>query len=448
MGGYLIPADWDGESFCCYVIEWPLSQQWEAILFGLITGPLRGRFWDGSSGSITDAQAVGQEIYSLNFAEVCAMTCLEDLSASLAQINSSILATGGGNGCNGAAGADLYEAPASTFQDLGNNFPTGYADRAEYVSYKCDLALRLITMIVNDLNNLKILNLTGLTASGVLFGLGVGLIISVATPLVFLLAIVATMLLIFAADGTLVDAMDEAIAYLEAFDLCLIFSCQTTEEAQTVIYASIDAQVWTSSLTPVLLKNWFSYDSLNPMFDPKPPFESLPTADCSGCGPACVVQYLFGSGVEGWTWVDDSTGSSTAVGSWDAVSLALDNQITVANEPNVTGEVEWTGPLVSGNLLANTGDTVIVNTGPPSDSLAYQVTIVLTYTDMTNSQASSVPIIAATTTLVVPGGVSDKPIDRVEVLIARSTSGSANGSTFNVDILDVTLNLANPTNCP
>lgn len=61
-----IPDDWDGESYCCYVIEWPLSTQWEAILFGLLLNPTIGRFWDAGTGTVTDAQAVGREIEDRN----------------------------------------------------------------------------------------------------------------------------------------------------------------------------------------------------------------------------------------------------------------------------------------------------------------------------------------------------------------------------------------------
>lgn len=60
-----IPDDWMGE-WECYVIEWPKSQQWESILLGFITTPLRGRYWDGRTGSIKDVQSIGREIEERN----------------------------------------------------------------------------------------------------------------------------------------------------------------------------------------------------------------------------------------------------------------------------------------------------------------------------------------------------------------------------------------------
>lgn len=61
-----IPDDWNGTDWCCYVVEWPSSDSWRAILFGLLLSPEAGRFWDASTGSIIDAQAVGKQIEDRN----------------------------------------------------------------------------------------------------------------------------------------------------------------------------------------------------------------------------------------------------------------------------------------------------------------------------------------------------------------------------------------------
>jgi len=66
-----IPDDWDGETYCCHIVEWPDSPAWRTILAGLLLNPTSGRFWDGDTGIIIDAQAVGREIETRNciFAE-------------------------------------------------------------------------------------------------------------------------------------------------------------------------------------------------------------------------------------------------------------------------------------------------------------------------------------------------------------------------------------------
>lgn len=62
-----IPDDWDGESWRCIQVQWPDSLQWSVILNGVMTGLTRGRVWDERSGMVTEAQAVGSEIWSRNF---------------------------------------------------------------------------------------------------------------------------------------------------------------------------------------------------------------------------------------------------------------------------------------------------------------------------------------------------------------------------------------------
>jgi len=60
---YLIPGDWDGESWLCVKLHWPDSDDWLSVLLGLVTSMARGRTWDGDTGSITETQAIGREIF-------------------------------------------------------------------------------------------------------------------------------------------------------------------------------------------------------------------------------------------------------------------------------------------------------------------------------------------------------------------------------------------------
>lgn len=77
MPVYPIPNDWNGTDWECFIIEWPYSEQWVGILRGLITTPLRGRFWDGKTGSIIAAQGTGQEIEERNPVTVCTEMVIE-----------------------------------------------------------------------------------------------------------------------------------------------------------------------------------------------------------------------------------------------------------------------------------------------------------------------------------------------------------------------------------
>lgn len=85
MPVFPIPNDWNGTDWACVIIEWPDSPQWMGLLRGLITTPTRGRHWDGTTGSIVDAQAIGLEIQERNPVTSCSeiVTELQNIVAAV-----------------------------------------------------------------------------------------------------------------------------------------------------------------------------------------------------------------------------------------------------------------------------------------------------------------------------------------------------------------------------
>lgn len=65
MGNANIPDDWEGE-YIDYVVKWPLSQQWEAILRGQLTAPKFEDFWDVNSGDPEPSQDAMDETFDTN----------------------------------------------------------------------------------------------------------------------------------------------------------------------------------------------------------------------------------------------------------------------------------------------------------------------------------------------------------------------------------------------
>lgn len=65
---WLIPSDWElaSDEWRGICLNWPNSEEWEILLFGLLFTLTRGRSWDRASGTITDAQAIGWEIFDRN----------------------------------------------------------------------------------------------------------------------------------------------------------------------------------------------------------------------------------------------------------------------------------------------------------------------------------------------------------------------------------------------
>ena len=72
-----IPYDWTGE-FAHYCIAWPDSTNWRGILSGLLSYPMRGRFWDERTGSIKAVQDTAWQIWLANeYLQAC-VDCAPD----------------------------------------------------------------------------------------------------------------------------------------------------------------------------------------------------------------------------------------------------------------------------------------------------------------------------------------------------------------------------------
>lgn len=63
-----IPNDWDGQTFCNYVVKWPNSTLWRIVLRGVCTNPALVAFWDASTGDVDQTIESFQEAldYLLN----------------------------------------------------------------------------------------------------------------------------------------------------------------------------------------------------------------------------------------------------------------------------------------------------------------------------------------------------------------------------------------------
>ncbi len=62
-----IPDDWNGTDWRCVEIWWPNSVKWLGVLLGMLSFLTRGRIWDERTGTVTDAQNVGWQIWDKNY---------------------------------------------------------------------------------------------------------------------------------------------------------------------------------------------------------------------------------------------------------------------------------------------------------------------------------------------------------------------------------------------
>ena len=61
-----IPSDWNGEDWFCVQLQWPNSPEWISILVGILSNMTRGWYWNEQTGTVTDAQIIGREIFLRN----------------------------------------------------------------------------------------------------------------------------------------------------------------------------------------------------------------------------------------------------------------------------------------------------------------------------------------------------------------------------------------------
>lgn len=377
------------------------------------------------------------------------MLC-DNLTETLQSLNTTLMQIGAGGGCGscqGAGGSGVVEADPAPFEDDGGNFPAGYADRSEYLTNKCDLAEYVLDRIADDLTRVRTLDLVGLTLASVIGGLGVALL----TPIPFddIIGLGAALVTVIATLGAASAVLQEAIDYINALDRCILFLADDVEEARDDIIADIDAATFPvgGDLTRDIIKKFISYDSLNILFDDKPDLINLPAGDCSGCGEECIITWDFVASDEGWTWTDESTGSSSVVGSFSVADGALKGDHILASEPNVSSVIRWYAPFDEDDgLVARDGDTVEVVIDAASDALETQATIILTYADDTFQTVVSVGINQRAPTIVLAPGVP-KVVKSLTVDVARSTDGTGVGSTFSSFVDRVILDLAISPEC-
>lgn len=85
-----IPSD-DAGNLECLRIMWPASQEWRAVLTGLIYSLTRGRSWDARTGVVKDAQSAAWELFNANFPWLDCANSSENEGGGASQCGGAIL---------------------------------------------------------------------------------------------------------------------------------------------------------------------------------------------------------------------------------------------------------------------------------------------------------------------------------------------------------------------
>lgn len=302
-----IPTDWDGESWCCWAVEWPDSILWEGLLAGLITSPMRGRYWDEKTGNVAAAQEIGKDIWVRNLPlQESLMSCSDatNLSDAIRYLADKLYAKnccgtiGGPTGIVGLTpGGNISygDNPGLTQPGTEGDPPEGFSTWEEYFAYKCAAANHLADGIIASLHNLSVISLANLAALATLIGLSLGPFI-IFPPSAIPVAI-AALVALGVAVGILFDIGDYLSTNREDF-VCALYNSESALAAQDALIALIDealaALVVSSELHPfirTLALLIASTDTLNQLFDGSLT-SAYADADCSGCTPVPCEDFV------------------------------------------------------------------------------------------------------------------------------------------------------------
>lgn len=331
IGQGTIPSDWTGD-YCRYAVCWPKSEQWLAVLRGVLTLPARGRFWDEHTGSILEAQSVIRETFdnNLHLGEVI-MACNDvELIAAFADIATAIryaadrdfakaiccgdgTTTGGTGGYAGTATqpeagtiVPIYGNNPPALLPPGENWPEGFTSGTEWDVHKCSIANLIFDGVIYTLAFLGSLTITNISVLTGLIGAGIAGIL-VFPPAGIVLMVGA----IIALTGFLqmfLEIRDEMISQRQEF-ICAMYGAESVDAAIGILADLMDlviALVTTvgplgAAIKTVLLL-LFNGDALNQLFDSTADY-AYPDADCSGCVECEDFYWTFPTGLDGFSVV-------------------------------------------------------------------------------------------------------------------------------------------------
>ena len=232
------------------------------------------------------------------------VTALQDIAAAIS--------SGSGCGC-GAAGAGETEPPPSTEQpgepdnpQPGDSVPDGFADYAEYNTYKCNVAEWIVQQVETDLSWWSTASFSTLALSA--------FIAALVTPIpgdeiVIMLGWLAS-LAIQGVAAAAVTEMQDAVSNNRDDIICALYTGTDASSSQSQvgseISSGIDAE--TSAIYAPLLKSilesMFGLTNINRMYNKwSEKIPSLPTGSCD-CG-VCSPDTLVGTDNEDGSWATE-----------------------------------------------------------------------------------------------------------------------------------------------
>lgn len=340
--GIPIPDDWlESDGFALVTFCIPNSRQWRGIAVGMVENYSYGRFWLRSSGVITDAQAVGREVF-----ETMSICKLDEILAALQSMAVSLSTSQGGCGCT--SGPGLVTDNGNTY--FGSQEPLSeptsfgqpgdeWATEAEYLDFKCNIANALIDGLIATLSSMSGLTLIGITAGSVVIGVSIVAGLFVVPPMAILIALIATGIAfgVFSTLATAIDGRKEQM-------ICDLYLSTDATIAYDVIKDAIEQEAgtlgWIATQIGLLsdfIMQLVAIDAVNKLFV----LLDLPTGydgefDCSAC--QCEEGFRSGTGD-----LSGGTLTSTVAGATQEIFFHF-NQTRNITLSNLTGWTAYSSP--------------------------------------------------------------------------------------------------------
>lgn len=321
-----IPDDWDFEACCRWVVYWPNSPKWLAILHGLIEQPSQGRYWDADSGNIVSTQNSFRSFYDHNFSlEEVLMSC--DDTQLVAAFNSiaAALRTLAANQCcesgipenggvmvvinsNEGVQTPIYGTEPPGEVAPGEVPPDFSGTREEYDIEKCNLSAGIVDGWANTLDNLSFIN----------FAQSIGLSALVVAALAGFITLPVTLIPTLIAAAIVLVAVRQMLRDLAGLIrdnkqqiVCILYESDSAQEIIAAYSDTLDlliAAIPATGAVAFALKTialiLANSNTLNKLFNLSQ--GSAPDYDCSNCG--CTLFTLeTGNGIlvdQGTDWIE------------------------------------------------------------------------------------------------------------------------------------------------
>lgn len=284
--GFIIPSDWNGTDYTLVAACVPDSPEWISLFKGCVYLLTRGYSYDSSTGTVTDAQAIGKEVYN-------SMSFCDQMLAALLDISTSIKLNSCGCNIGQAIDTEDGEAGGSVPPPVGDivyQEPSAEPNRdckAANLVHKTlrDLVVELASYNVDDMGALGLALVVGMVTGSIAA--------VVATPLAGVIVAVAGAIATFAARLVGVSVDLDSMATIMTSEgqalVCALYEATSASEARDSYLAECEAAGF-SALESSALELIMTYAVMDVLFFDTPETAAfwptyVPEFDCVSCGP-------------------------------------------------------------------------------------------------------------------------------------------------------------------